>query len=151
MHALSALVIHPDSRFRTDAGRLTRGAEHAVFFAAGAAEARELLDGRPGLRVVAVSAPAGGAGLAAELRAERPDLTLLVLDEAESRAPARSGLDGRLGEALSRLQLERERRVGELLTRRWRQAAARAAARLAAERLSRFQSPIAAAAGEVRP
>ena len=151
MRAQSALVVHPDASFRIAVGRLTRQGEHAIFFARDAAEARELLDGRPSLRVVAVAPEAGGDALAAELCVDRPGLSVLVLSDDEAAAPARCGFVRRLEEALLELDVERERRVGEVLARCWRLRASRAAERLAAERLSRLAPVPVAAGGEVRP
>jgi len=155
MRAISVLVIHPELRFRTEAGRLTRAAAHPVFFAADAEGAREVLEGHPSIRVVAVAEEAGGRRLLESLTAGREGTSGFVLDVAESRGPARAGLDRRLADAVREQELLRERRLRELFTARWRRRASRAAARLAAERLERLLDVVPAHAGagveEVRP
>lgn len=130
----SALLVHPDSRFRTNIGQLTRSGRNPVFLAADAEEARRLMDEHPSVRVVAVAPSAGGRRLLESLVARRPGATGLLISDEEEREAVGTGLDRRIVLALDALELRRERRLHELLNERMRARAASTARRLSSER-----------------
>ena len=135
MRACSVLLIHPDARFRTRAGGLMRRSLHPTFLAADARAARALIEEHPSVTLVAVAEEAGGAELLAELCTRRSSLSGFVLSGEESESPSAAGLDHRLTRLLDEAELRRERRLRELMDRRLGRRIARAADRVAGERV----------------
>jgi hypothetical protein len=136
MRACSALVVHSDARFRIRVGGLMRRSLHPVFLVADADSARALIEERPSVALVAVAEQAGGEELLADLMSRRPSLGGFVLSGAESEEPGPAGLDARLNALLEEAELHRERRLRDLMDRRMRRRIARAADRLAGERVA---------------
>jgi len=135
MRACSALLIHPDVRFRTRAGGLMRRSLHPIFLAADADAARALMEKHPSVALVAVAEQAGGEELLAELCSRRSSVSGFVLSNEESVGPSAAGLDLHLNRLLDEAELRRDRRLRDLIGRRTRVRLARAAARLAGERV----------------
>ncbi len=135
MRACSALLIHPDVRFRTRAGGLMRRSLHPIFLAADADAARALMAKHPSVALVVVADQVGGEDLLAELCDRRASLSGFVLSHEESEGPSEAGLDQRLNRLLDEAELRREHRLRDLIGRRMRVRLARAADRLAGERV----------------
>lgn len=148
MRACSALIVHPDARFRTRVGGLMRRSLHPIFFASDAPAASAVVEEHPSISLVAVAQESGGEALLAELRGRRANLLGFVLSMAESSEPGRAGLEGRLNRMLDEAELSREQRLRDLIDRRMRRRISRAADRLAGERMTSLSRLAATGTGE---
>jgi DNA-binding NtrC family response regulator len=147
MTAISCLLVHPEARFRTEAGRRLRRESFPAFLAADAAEALELLAEHPAIAVVAAPAGSAGAEVLARIRSRRPSLATLALGEQETADPAGEGLARLVREAVEARRTERDLRLGSLIHERMRRRLRRLAARLDEERLARFGAAVSGAGG----